>query len=121
MKAIRFHETGVPEVLRLEELPLPEPGPGQARVRHTAIGVTFFIDTYHRTGLYKLPLPSGLGVEAAGVVEAVGQDVATSRPATGWPTWRARQARTRRPRPCPPTAWCASPRASPTRWPRPPC
>ena len=75
MKAIRFHETGGPEVLRLEELALPEPGPGQARVRHTAIGVNF-IDTYHRTGLYKLPLPSGLGVEAAGVVEAVGQGVA---------------------------------------------
>ena len=74
MKAIRFHETGGPEVLRLEELALPEPGPGQARVRHTAIGVNF-IDTYHRTGLYKLPLPSGLGVEAAGVVEAVGQGV----------------------------------------------
>ena len=75
MKAIRFHETGGPEVLRIEELPLPEPGPGQALVRHTAIGVNF-IDTYHRTGLYKLPLPSGLGVEAAGVVEAVGQGVA---------------------------------------------
>jgi len=75
MKAIRFHQTGGPEVLRLEDLPLPEPGPGQARVRHTAIGVNF-IDTYHRTGLYKLPLPSGLGVEAAGVVEALGEGVA---------------------------------------------
>ena len=75
MKAIRFHETGGPEVLRIEELPLPETGSGQALVRHTAIGVNF-IDTYHRTGLYKLPLPSGLGVEAAGVVEAVGQGVA---------------------------------------------
>ena len=75
MKAIRFHQTGGPEVLRLEDLPIPQPGPGQARVRHTAIGVNF-IDTYHRTGLYKLPLPSGLGVEAAGVVEAVGQGVA---------------------------------------------
>jgi NADPH2:quinone reductase len=75
MKAIRFHETGGPEVLRVEELPLPEPGPGQARVRHGAIGVNF-IDTYHRTGLYKLPLPSGLGVEAAGVVEALGPGVA---------------------------------------------
>jgi NADPH2:quinone reductase len=75
MKAIRFHQTGGPEVLSLEDHPIPEPGPGQARVRHTAIGVNF-IDTYHRTGLYKLPLPSGLGVEAAGVVEAVGQGVA---------------------------------------------
>ena len=57
---------------------LREPGPGQARVRHTAIGVNF-IDTYHRTGLYKLPLPSGLGVEAAGVVEAVGPGVSHAR------------------------------------------
>ena len=74
MKAIRIHQTGGPEVLRLEELTLPAPGAGQALVRHTAIGVNF-IDTYHRTGLYKVPLPSGLGVEAAGVVEAVGPDV----------------------------------------------
>jgi len=74
MKAIRFHQTGGPEVLRLEEVAIPEPGPGQVRVRHTAIGVNF-IDTYHRTGLYKLPLPSGLGVEAAGVVEGVGPGV----------------------------------------------
>ncbi len=78
MKAIRFHETGGPEVLRMEEVAVPEPGPGQARVRHTAIGVNF-IDTYHRTGLYKLPLPSGLGVEAAGVVEAVGPDASHVR------------------------------------------
>ncbi|MEY2669462.1 MAG: Quinone oxidoreductase 1 [Pseudomonadota bacterium] len=79
MKAIRFHETGGPEVLRVEEIAVPEPGPGQARVRHTAIGVNF-IDTYHRTGLYKLPLPSGLGVEAAGVVEAVGPGVTSHAP-----------------------------------------
>jgi NADPH2:quinone reductase len=74
VKAIRIHETGGPEVLRFEEVILPEPGPGQARVRHTAIGVNF-IDTYHRTGLYKLPLPAGLGVEAAGIVESVGAGV----------------------------------------------
>ena len=74
-KAIRFHQTGGPEVLRLEEIDVGEPGQGQARVRHTAIGVNF-IDTYHRTGLYPLPLPSGLGLEGAGVVEAVGQGVA---------------------------------------------
>ncbi len=79
MKAIRIHETGGPEVLRWEEVALAAPGPGQARVRHTAIGVNF-IDTYHRTGLYKLPLPSGLGVEAAGVVEAVGSGVAHVKP-----------------------------------------
>ncbi len=73
-KAIRFHQTGGPEVLRLEDLEVGEPKQGEARVRHTAIGVNF-IDTYHRTGLYPLPLPSGLGVEAAGVVEAVGKGV----------------------------------------------
>jgi NADPH2:quinone reductase len=71
VRAIRFHQIGGPEVLRFEAVELPAPGPGQARVRHTAIGVNF-VDTYHRTGLYKLPLPSGVGVEAAGVVEAVG-------------------------------------------------
>jgi len=76
MKAIRFHETGGPEVLRYEDVELPPPGPDLARVRHTAIGVNF-IDTYHRSGLYKLPLPSGLGSEAAGVVEAVGANVRT--------------------------------------------
>ncbi len=74
-KAIRFHHTGGPDVLRLEEVEVGEPGEGQARVRHTAIGVNF-IDTYHRTGLYPLPLPSGVGTEGAGVVEAVGKGVA---------------------------------------------
>ncbi len=72
--AIRFHETGAPEVMKLETIDLPPPGPGEARVRHSAIGVNF-IDTYHRTGLYKVPLPSGIGKEAAGVVEAVGEGV----------------------------------------------
>jgi NADPH2:quinone reductase len=74
-KAIRIHEIGGPEVLRLEDVPVGDPGPGEARVRHAACGVNF-IDTYHRTGLYKLPLPSGLGVEGAGVVEGVGPGVA---------------------------------------------
>ena len=74
MKAVRFTKTGGPEVLTLEDIALPEPGPGQVRVRHTAIGVNF-IDTYHRSGLYPLPLPSGLGLEAAGVVDAAGPDV----------------------------------------------
>jgi NADPH2:quinone reductase len=74
MKAIRFDHTGGPEVLKLEDIDLPMPGPGQVRVRHTAIGVNF-IDTYHRSGLYKLPLPSGLGGEAAGVVAAIGEGV----------------------------------------------
>lgn len=74
MKAIRFARTGGPDVLALEEIELAPPAPGQVRVRHTVIGVNF-IDTYQRSGLYKLPLPSGLGSEAAGVVEAVGQGV----------------------------------------------
>jgi NADPH:quinone reductase len=79
MKAIRFSQTGGPEVLKYEEVELQPPGPGQVRVRHTAIGVNF-IDTYHRSGLYKLPLPSGLGSEAAGVVEALGDGVSTLKP-----------------------------------------
>lgn len=75
MKAIRIHQTGGPEVLQYEDFDLPPPAGGEARVRHTAIGLNF-IDTYQRSGLYKLPgLPSGLGNEAAGHVEAVGADV----------------------------------------------
>src|SRR5690606_29453303 len=73
-KAIRFHKTGGPEVLQLEDVTVGDPGPGQVRLRHTAIGLNF-IDTYHRSGLYPLPLPSGLGSEGAGVVEAVGSGV----------------------------------------------
>ena len=72
--AIRIHETGGPEVLRWEEVDPGTPGPGQVRVRHTAIGLNF-IDTYHRSGLYKLPLPTSIGREAAGVVEDVGEGV----------------------------------------------
>lgn len=72
--AIRFHRTGGPEVLQVEDLPAGAPGPGEVRVRHTAVGVNY-IDTYHRTGLYPLSLPSGLGSEAAGVVEEVGAGV----------------------------------------------
>jgi NADPH2:quinone reductase len=76
MKAIRFSKTGGPEVLALEDIELPPPAPGQVRVRHTAIGVNF-IDTYHRSGLYPVPLPSGLGLEAAGTVDASGENVRT--------------------------------------------
>lgn len=78
-QAIVFTETGGPEVLRLQNAEIGPPGPSQARVRHTAIGVNF-IDTYQRSGLYQLPLPSGLGSEAAGVVEAVGEGVAGIAP-----------------------------------------
>jgi NADPH2:quinone reductase len=77
--AIRIHATGGPEVLKYEELPVGAPGPGEARVRHTAIGVNY-IDTYHRSGLYPLTLPSGIGNEAAGVVEAVGPGVDWVKP-----------------------------------------
>jgi len=69
-----LYETGGPEVLRFEDSDPGAPGPGWVRVRHTAIGLNY-IDTYHRTGLYPLPLPSGLGLEAAGVVEALGDEV----------------------------------------------
>jgi NADPH2:quinone reductase len=72
--AIRFHQVGGPEVLQFESVGVGEPGPGEARIRHTAVGLNY-IDTYHRSGHYKLPLPSGLGSEAAGVVEAVGPGV----------------------------------------------
>jgi NADPH2:quinone reductase len=73
--AIRIHAHGGPEQLRFEEVAIGEPGPGEVRVRQRAVGVNF-IDTYHRTGLYPVPsLPSGLGSEAAGVIEALGEGV----------------------------------------------
>src|SRR4051812_3754001 len=75
-KAIRFEKTGGSDGLQYVDVGLPPPASGEVRGRHTAIGVNF-IDTYHRTGLYALPLPSGLGSEAAGVVEQVGEGVTT--------------------------------------------
>ncbi|MEO1117139.1 MAG: quinone oxidoreductase [Pseudomonadota bacterium] len=72
--AIRVDAFGGPEALDWRAVPLPPPGPGEVRVRHTAIGINF-IDTYHRSGLYPLTLPTGLGGEAAGVVEALGPEV----------------------------------------------
>ena len=74
IKAIRFEKTGGSDVLQYVDYDLPPPAKGQVQVRHTAIGVNF-IDTYHRTGLYPLPLPSGLGSEAAGAVAALGEGV----------------------------------------------
>lgn len=77
---VRIHEHGGPEVLRTEEVALPDPGPREARVRQTAIGLNF-IDVYHRTGLYPVPaFPSGIGLEAAGTVVAVGDGVTEVRP-----------------------------------------
>jgi NADPH2:quinone reductase len=72
--AIRFHKTGGPEVLVWEEVQVGKPGPGEARIRHTAVGLNF-IDIYNRSGLYPVQLPSGLGGEGAGVVEEVGSGV----------------------------------------------
>ncbi len=72
--AIRIHAHGGPEVMVAEEVTVGAPGPGEARIRQTAIGLNY-IDTYHRSGLYPLSLPSGIGQEAAGVVEAVGAGV----------------------------------------------
>lgn len=75
MQAIQIDHVGGPEVMKLVDLELPPPGPGTVRVRHAACGVNY-IDTYHRSGLYKLPLPAVLGTEGAGVIEAVGDGVA---------------------------------------------
>ena len=73
-KAIRFYEAGGPEVLRLEDVAVGEPGPGEVRLRHVAVGLNF-ADTYFRNGTYPIPLPAGMGVEAAGIVEAIGPGV----------------------------------------------
>lgn len=76
--AVRFYETGGPEVLRYEEITVPEPGPGQVRLRHVAVGCNY-ADTYFRSGAYPAPLPSGMGVEAAGIVVALGEGVSNVR------------------------------------------
>jgi NADPH2:quinone reductase len=73
-KAVRIYETGGPEVMKLEQVDVEAPGPGMVTVNNRAIGLNY-IDTYHRSGLYPLPLPIGLGLEGAGVVEAVGDGV----------------------------------------------
>jgi len=74
VKAVRFYEPGAPEVLRYEEVEVGEPGPGQVRLRHVAVGLNY-ADTYFRNGTYPIPLPNGMGVEASGVVQAVGAGV----------------------------------------------
>src|SRR5205814_956305 len=78
-KAIRFHQPGSPDVMRLEAVEVGMPGPGQVRLRHQAIGLNF-ADTYFRNGTYPVALPSGIGVEAAGTVEEVGAGVANVQP-----------------------------------------
>ena len=74
VKKAQFAQTGGPEVIHWSEVELPPPGPGEVRMRNTAVGLNY-IDTYHRSGLYPVALPSGLGVEAAGIVEALGDGV----------------------------------------------
>ena len=72
--AVRFYESGGPEVLQLEDVSVGEPGPGEVRVRHVAVGLNF-ADTYFRLGYYPVPVPNGMGVEASGVIEAVGPGI----------------------------------------------
>ena len=74
-KAIRIHANGGPEVMHLEDVPAPEPGPGEALVHHAAVGLNY-IDVYFRTGLYKTSLPAIIGMEASGTVTAIGAGVA---------------------------------------------
>lgn len=73
-KAVRFYETGAPEVLRYEDVVVGEPGPGEVLLRHVAVGLNY-ADTYFRNGTYPIPMPNGIGVEAAGVVMALGKGV----------------------------------------------
>src|SRR6185312_2850135 len=79
VQAIRFAKTGGPEVLEWQPVEVGKPGQGQVRLRHTAVGLNY-IDTYQRSGLYPMPLPSGLGSEAAGIVEEVGPGVTGLKP-----------------------------------------
>ena len=110
-KAIRMHQHGGPEVLRWEEVDPGTPGPGEALVRHEAVGLNY-IDIYHRSGLYPLPaLPATPGMEAAGVVEAIGPGVSRWPWATAWPMPASRPGPTPRSAAFRPTAWCSSPRA----------
>jgi NADPH:quinone reductase len=78
-KAVRIHQAGGPEQLVLEDVAVGEPGPGEIRIRHHAIGLNY-IDVYYRTGVYPMPLPGVIGMEGAGIVEAVGQGVTHLRP-----------------------------------------
>ena len=77
-KAIRIHEHGGPEVLKWEDVEVGAPGPDEVRLKTTAAGLNF-IDTYHRTGMYKIPLPSVIGREGAGIVEAIGSNVTSCK------------------------------------------
>ena len=74
MFAVKIHKTGSPEVLKIEKVNLEEPGPNEVLIRHEAIGLNF-IDTYHRSGLYPVNLPSGIGIEASGIIKQIGKNV----------------------------------------------
>jgi len=89
-KAIRLHQTGGPEVLGLEEFDPGKPAAGEVQLRHTAIGLNF-IDVYDRTGLYPMPLPAGLGREAAGVITALGRGDANAAEALHRAAFAAKQ------------------------------
>ena len=89
VQAIRFAKTGGPEVLEWQPVEVGKPGQGQVRLRHTAVGLNY-IDTYQRSGLYPMPLPSGLGSEAAGIVEEVGPGVTGLKPGDRWCVCAAR-------------------------------
>ena len=115
--AIRFEKTGGPEVLIWQQVSVGKPGPGQVRLRHTAVGLNY-IDTYQRSGLYPMPLPSGLGGEGAGVIEEVGPGVTGLKPGdrvayAGGPLGAYARSGS-----CRPTGWCRCPTASPTSRPR---
>ena len=107
--AIRFEQFGGPEVLKYQQVDVGEPKAGEARVAHRAVGLNF-IDVYHRTGLYPMALPSGLGGEGAGVVVAVGPGVTHVRPGdrvaytAPAPLGSRRRCCRRGRRPCPPLA-----------------
>jgi hypothetical protein len=118
-KAIRIHKTGGAEVLQWEDVEVGKVGAGQARIRRTAVGLNF-IDTYQRSGLYPLPLPSGVGLEAA-IVEEVGEGVSHVRWATASPAQAVRRAPMRKNALCRPPRWSDRRRKSPISRPRPCC
>src|SRR6266852_1648861 len=117
-KAIRIQQQGGPEVLKWEDVQAGDPGPGEARVRHKACGLNF-LDVYQRSGLYKIPLPSGMGSEGAGVVEAVGAGVTQVKAAIASLTRAALPAPIQRCAPCRPTAWSSCRRVFPSKPRRP--
>ncbi len=116
-RVITMSAQGEPSVMDFATVEMAPPGPGEVQVRQTAIGLNY-IDTYHRSGLYPMALPSGIGVEAAGVVESVGEDVSELAPGDRVAYGGGAPAATPRSATSPPIGWCASPTRSATS--RPP-